>query len=307
MQMGSEEVAGRLAKEIAAGRWSEGASVPGIRVQAGELGCSAGTVGRAYGALRDAGVLSGAPRSRFVVAQDGQAAAARWGVGVSALRLAGSDDPALDLLIREAGGSVTLTPGPRGSVHGLVGLARGTADAAAVHLLDVARGSWNDHLARGALAGEPVRLLHLWRREQCLVVPPGNPHGIRSVADLAGRRIAWREPGTGSRLLLEHLMLREGCRPQAELGLLAGSHLGVAAAVATGAAEVGLAVRAVAESAGLDWVTVTSEPFELAIAAGSEHVAGPLVDCLAGAALQRRLAGMPGYDLSMSGDRRIAA
>lgn len=281
--------------------------MPGIRVLAGELGCSAGTVARAYGTLRDAGVLSGAPRSRFVVAKDGRAAAARWVTGLTALRLAGSDDPALDLLMREAGGSVTLAPGPRGSVHGLVSLARGSADVAAVHLLDVARGTWNDHLARGALAGEPVRLLHLWRREQGLVMPPGNPHGIRAVADLAGRRIAWRQAGTGSRLLLEHLMLREGCSPQPELGVPADSHLGVAAAVASGAAEVGLAVRAVAESAGLEWAAVTSEPFELAIAAGSEQAAAPLVDCLASSALQHRLEAMPGYDLAMSGEMRLAA
>lgn len=281
--------------------------MPGIRVLAGEVGCSAGTVARAYGALRDAGVLCGAARSRFVVARDGRAAAARWGTGVAALRLAGSDDPALDLLIREAGGSVSLAAGPRGSVHGLVGLARGTADAAAVHLLDVARGSWNDHLARGALVGEPVRLVHLWRREQGLVLPPGNPQGIGGVADLGCRRIAYRPPGTGSRLLLEHLMLRAGCDPRPELGVLADSHLGVAAAVASGAAEVGLAVRAVAESARLDWVPVTSEPFELAIPAGCEQAAEPLTDCLAGSALQRRLAAMPGYDLSMSGDMRIAA
>ena len=258
-------------------------------------------------ALRDAGMLAGAPRSRFVVAKDGQAAAARWGTGVSALRLAGSDDPALDLLIREAGGSVSVAPGPRGSVHGLVGLARGTADAAAVHLLDAARGSWNDHLVRGALAGEPVRLVHLWRREQGLVLPPGNPKGVRGIRDLEGRRVAYRRPGTGSRLLLEHLMLSHGCDPRPELGVVTDSHLGVAAAVASGAAEVGLAVRAVAESAGLEWVHVTSEPFELAIAVGSEPTAEPLLDCLARPSLQRRLAAMPGYDLSVSGDRRNPA
>jgi molybdate-binding protein len=283
VQKGSAEVAALLAEEIAAGRWAEGASVPGIRVRAREAGCSAGTVARAYGALRDAGVLSGAPRARFVVARGGQAAATRWGTGVGALRLAGSDDPALDLLIREVGRSVSVAPGPRGSVHGLAGLARGTADAAAVHLLDATRGRWNDHLARGALAGEPVRIVHLWKRDQGLVLPPGNPNRIHAV------------------------MWSGGCDPTPELGVMADSHLGVAAAVASGAAEVGLAVRAVAESAGLDWVAVVSEPFELALATGSEHAAEPLLDRLASSALQRRLAALPGYDLSMSGHRRIAA
>jgi len=305
--MGSAELAARLAQEIAAGGWSEGEPLPGVRMLAREVGCSAGTAARAYAALRDAGVLSGSPRSRFVVASRGAERAAGWRAEAVALRLAGSDDPALDLLVRAAGDSVTVVPGPRGSVHGLVQLARGTADAAALHLLDAASGHWNDPLARGALAGDPVQLVHLWRREQGLVLAPGNPHGIRGVGDLVGRRIAWRPPGTGSRLLLEHLMLLEGCQPHPELGEPADSHLAVAAAVAAGAADAGLAVRAVAESAGLEWVRVATEPFELALGTGSRAAAEPLLEMLASSSIQGRLAAMPGYDLSMSGDRRVAA
>jgi len=168
--MGSASLATRLAQEIAAGRWAGREPLPGVRRLAREVGCSAGTAARAYTALRDAGVLSGTPRSRFVVASGGTAQAARWGQDVTALRLAGSDDPALDLLVREAGDSVTVVPGPRGSVNGMVQLSRGTADASTLHLFDVASGRWNDPLARGALGGEPVLLVHLWRREQGLVV-----------------------------------------------------------------------------------------------------------------------------------------
>jgi putative molybdopterin biosynthesis protein len=304
--MGSATLAAHLAREIAGGRWSEGEPVPGVRQVAREVGCSAGTAARAYAALRDSGVLSGSPRSRFVVAVDGRARAARWGGGSKALRLAGSDDPALDLLIRAAKG-VAVVPGPRGSVNGIVQLSRGMADATALHLFDTASGRWNDPFARGALGGEPVQLVHLWRREQGLVVARGNPHDVKGVAELKGRRIAWRPPGTGSRLLLERLMLAAGCEPQPELGEPAESHLAVAAAVATGAADAGLAVRAVAESAGLDWVPVVCEPFELAIETASGAAAEPLLATLANSGVQARLAALPGYDLSMSGAMRVAA
>ena len=179
--------------------------------------------------------------------------------------MGGSDDPALDLLLRAAGDAVSVVPGPRGSVNGIVQLSRGAADAVTLHLLDVASGRWNDPIARGALGGAPVELVHLWRREQGLGRCARQPARHRGVADLDGRRIAWRPPGTGSRLLLERLMRAAGCAPRPELGEPAESHLAVAAAVATGAADVGLAVRAVAESAGLDWVPVMSEPFELAL------------------------------------------
>jgi molybdate-binding protein len=304
--MGSASLAAQLAQEIADGRWAEGEPLPGVRLLAREVGCSAGTAARAYGALRDSDVLSGSPRSRFVVAVGGRARAARWRGGAEVLRLAGSDDPALDLLIR-AGEGVVVVPGPRGSVNGIVQLSRGMADAAALHLFDTASGRWNDPFARGALGGEQVQLVHLWRRELGLVVARDNPHDVKGVADLEGRRIAWRPPGTGSRLLLERLMLAAECEPQPELGEPADSHLAVAAAVATGAADAGLAVRAVAESTGLDWVPVVSEPFELAIASSSGEAAEPLLAALADSRVHARLAALPGYDLSMSGEVRIAA
>ena len=301
------ELADRLARDIAGGRWGDGDRLPGVRPLARQAGCSPATAARAYAALRDAGVIGGAPRERFTVAPHGSARAAAWGTKATSLLVAGSDDPALDLLIRAAGGSVSAAPGARGSVQGLAHLARGTADAAAVHLLDTATGEWNDSFARGALAGAPALLVHLWRREQGLVLQPGNPKGIRGVEDLAQARVAWRPAGTGSRLLLERLMLLEGAEPRPELGVAADTHLAVATAVAAGAADAGLAVRAVAEPLGLDWIPVATESFELAMGAESRSAAEPLLEILATGEVHSRLAGMPGYDVAMSGETRLAA
>lgn len=302
-----QEIAARVAREIAAGRRAEGEPLPGVRRLAGEAGCSAGTAARAYAALRDAGLLRGAPRSSFAVAPGAAARAGSWDPGAAPVRIAGSDDPALDVLLRASGGAVTLAPGARGSVPGLEQLARGTADAAALHLLDVSSGRWNEGFARGALAGQSVLLVHLWRRDQGLVVPPGNPKSIGPVADLALHRVAWRPPGTGSRLLLERLLLQHGLQPRLELGVQANSHLAVAAAVASGAADAGLAVRAVGDSLGLDWIPVATEWFELALAGAARRAIDPLLEVLASPAVQERLAALPGYDLGMSGEVREAA
>jgi molybdate-binding protein len=302
------EVAGRVADEIAAGRWEEGERLPGVRTLARTAGCSPATAARAYAALRDAGLLSGTPRSAFAVSPDGAARAVAWDrASGGSLRIAGSDDPALDILVRAGGGCASVADGPRGSVRGLVQLARGTADAAAVHLLDVASGRWNEAFARGALAGQPVLLIHLWRREQGLVVQRSNPMGIRGVGDLARHRVAWRPAGSGSRMLLERLMLLEGADPRPEQGSVAESHLAVAAAVAAGVADAGLAVRAVAESLDLDWIPVATEWFELTLAPESRAAAKPLLRALGSAPVQERLATLPGYDLSMSGEIRTAA
>jgi molybdate-binding protein len=302
------EVAERVAGDIAAGRWEEGARLPGVRALAREAGCSAGTAARAYAALRDAGVLTGSPRSAFAVPAEGAARAATWDRGAAdTMRIAGSDDPALDALLRMGGPAACLAAGPRGSLRGLTELARGGVDAAAVHLLDVASGRWNEAFARGALAGRPVALIHLWRRDQGLVVPRGNPKDIRGVADLSRQRIAWRPAGSGSRLLLERLMRLEGAEPRPVLGSAAESHFAVAAAVAAGAADAGLAVRAVAESLDLEWIPLATEWFELALDADSRQAAEPLLQVLGSSQVQDRLALLPGYDLSMSGDLRSVA
>ena len=183
-------------------------------------------------------------------------------------------------------------------------LARGAADAATLHLFDVASGRWNDPIARGAFGGAPVELVHLWRREQGLVVARGNPHGIAGVADLDGRRIAWRPPGTGSRLLLERLLLTAGCVPCPALESQRNRIW--SRPRSRGAADAGLAVRAVAESAGLDWVPLASEPFELALDPATRGAAESLLATLAESKVHAQLAAMPGYDLS-SGERRLAA
>jgi molybdate-binding protein len=316
-----QDVAARVAREIATGSRADGERLPGVRRLAREAGCSAGTAARAYVALRDAGLLAGAPRERFKVAPGAATRAGSWdptapGIaaraggqasGAGLVLLAGSDDPALDLLLRESGGAASFAPGPRGSIPGLEQLARGSADAAAVHLLDVASGRWNEGFARSALAGQPVVLVHMWQREQGLVVPSGNPKRIRAVADLAEHRVAWRAPGAGSRLLLERLLLQEGIDPRPEHGVQAGSHLAVAAAVASGAADAGLAVRAVADSLGLDWIPVATEWFELAMARTARDAIDPLLDVLGSAPVQARLAALPGYHLGMTGERREAA
>ena len=200
-----------------------------------------------------------------------------------------------------------LVPGQRGSVTGLGVLARGDADAAALHLRHVGSGRHNDEFVRPLSAGGPMTLMHLWRREQVLVLPPGNPDDIRSTADLAGMRLAWRHPGTGSRLLLERLLHEAGATPSADHGVTSDTHLGVAIAVVSGAADAGLAVREVAESVGAAWVPVAEEPFELAIRTNRVDAAEALLAALDSTEFRAGAGTMHGYDLSRAGTMRGAA
>jgi molybdate-binding protein len=202
---------------------------------------------------------------------------------------------------------VAADSGPRGSVTGLNRLARGEADLALVHLLDVASGTYNDPFVRRLLGDEPVALVHLCRREQGMVLPRGNPRAIASVSDLDGLRLAWRKPGTATRLLLERLLCEAGIEVDPARGSVVDSHRAVAAAVAAGAVDAGLAVRAAAVALDLEFLPVLVEPFELAVAERDVDLAAPLLDVLARAPVARRIAALEGYDLSETGSTRRAA
>lgn len=298
-------VAAKLAARVVAGSLAPGDPVPSVRSLAEELDCAPGTAARAHALLREAGIIEGRPRSAAVVTEDALARALAFRSATGAVRLAGSDDPGLDYLVRAVGPTIERSTSGTGSVAGLAQLARGSVDAAAVHLRDESTGAANDPFVRRVLGGEPATVVHLWRRQQGIVVPAGNPLGIAGVEDLAGRTLAWRSPGTGSRLLLDRLLRTSGVRPAG--GAEFGSHLGVAVAVSTGAADAGLAVRASAEAIGADFLPVEWEDFELAVAPESLELLLPVLDVLASVAVQDRLAGLGGYDLGRSGEVRVAA
>ena len=87
----------------------------------------------------------------------------------------------------------------------------------AIHLRH-RNGEYNAPFARGILAGRNPVLVHLWRREQGLLVPPGNPRGVDRSATSPRLRVARRPSGTGTRMLLDRLLLDAGLEPQAISG-----------------------------------------------------------------------------------------
>ena len=124
----------------------------------------------------------------------------------------GSHDPLLEWALRESGsGLATL---PEGSEAGLRRLARGEITAAAIH---VHRLDGDDEAANlDAVADAPGLhddvVIAYARREQGLVLAPGNPLQLRDIAGVAARRarLALRPQGAGAQLLLLALLARAG-------------------------------------------------------------------------------------------------
>jgi molybdate-binding protein/DNA-binding transcriptional regulator YhcF (GntR family) len=229
------------------------------------------------------------------------------------LRFVGSHDPAVALIAARfgeisSGWQLELTLA--GSLGGLMALARGEADLAGSHLWDAETDSYNAPFVRRLLPGRRIALLTLAHRRLGLVVAPGNPLGITTLADLArpGLRFVNRQRGSGTRVWLDVQLGRLGVVGSsiAGFGDERASHGDVTRAVAEGLADVGLAVEAAARECGLDFVPLTSERYDLVVPAETWD-AEPLLALrrwLGGGEARSLVAGLGGYDVAETGTVR---
>ncbi|HWE32577.1 MAG TPA: substrate-binding domain-containing protein [Solirubrobacteraceae bacterium] len=292
----SRELAGR----VVAGELEPGAELPSIRRLAEQRHTTASTVSRSYRHLAQTGVIAQSDRRRARIAPYAQLAARRLLGTERDFRLAGSDDPALDVVLRETGRAVIVV-GTRGSFQGLAALWRGTADGAAIHLLHHS-GVYNAPYAAALLRGRQPSLIHLWRREQGLLVPPGNPREITGARDLRRARVAKREFGAGTRVLLDRVLQDANIAPESVPGPETTSHLEVALAVASGVVDVGLGVRAAATALELDFIPLVWEEYDIALPGDALGAAQPLVTALRTPAVRRSITQLGGYDTARAGE-----
>lgn len=222
----------------------------------------------------------------------------------------GSHDLALALLEgrlkrRDPGARISATN--VGSIAGLVALGRAEAHVAGCHLLDPASGEYNLAAVRRLLPGTAVRVVNLVRRRQGLIVAPGNPKSISSVDDLARPDVRYvnRQPGAGTRVLLDHHLARSGLQSRQVRGYEREefTHMGVAVAVKSGLADAGLGIQQAAVALGLDFVPVDIEDYDLVVL--EEFAASPLgellLDTIRSDDFAAAVAGLAGYDTSRSG------
>ncbi|HZK18588.1 MAG TPA: molybdopterin biosynthesis protein, partial [Clostridia bacterium] len=184
----------------------------------------------------------------------------------------GSHDMILDLIanyIAEFYPGSGLSSAHVGSMGGLAALRRGEAHMAGTHLLDDDTGDYNVSYIERILPGEQVVLINLVYRQQGYMVAPGNPLGITSVQDLARPDVKFinRQRGAGTRVLLDYKLKEEGIDPTEIVGYEREefTHTAVAAAVASGSADVGLGIMAAAKALKLDFVPLLEERYDLCI------------------------------------------
>ncbi|MCF7934815.1 MAG: molybdopterin biosynthesis protein MoeA [Synergistales bacterium] len=183
--------------------------------------------------------------------------------------LQGSNDPGLERSIpyaRKHGSQLLIRN--TGSLGGLTALRRGEAHLSASHLLDPETGIYNESYIR-RLADSKWHRRIVYYRQQGLIVKPSMAGSVQGIGTLAEEQLRFvnRQPGAGTRVLLDTMLEEEGIPPAGIPGYENQSltHLDAAAKVAAGTADVTLGIKAAADAFGLAFIPIREEPYELVI------------------------------------------
>jgi putative molybdopterin biosynthesis protein len=182
------------------------------------------------------------------------------------LVIIGSHCVGLDMLIGKLTASGIRTKALYvGSMGGLAACKRGECDIAGIHLLDPASGQYNRPLLTAGLSLVPG-----YGRMQGLVHRRGDPRfegrslqeAVAAACNDAGCVMVNRNAGSGTRILVDQLL---GTRRPPGYGVQTRSHNAVAAAVAQGRADWGVAIDTVAAQYGLGFIRMQEERYDFVV------------------------------------------
>ncbi len=224
------------------------------------------------------------------------------------LTLAGCD-PATGILARmvEKASGVEIVSAAASSKLALSWLAEGKVHIAGSHLEDPKTGEFNLPYLRKHFPREDFSVVTFARWEEGLVTAPDNPKKVRRIEDLMRRNIRFinREPGSGSRGLLDQLLSKSGIETEKVQGYdrIAHGHLAAAWCVMSGDADVCLATRSAAQAFGLGFIPLHCERYDLVMRRDAVEIPAvkAFLDVLQRATLRRKLEVLAGYDTAQTG------
>jgi molybdate transport repressor ModE-like protein len=194
-----------------------------------------------------------------------------------------------------------------GSQEALASLLNGTCDVAGFHVpIGEFEANALAHYAPWLPSGSQ-KLINVAVRRLGLMVAANNPKKIYGPADLVrpGIRFINRQPGSGTRFLLDLLLQREGISStdikgyeQCEL-----THAAVAAFVASGLADVGYGVETPARQFKLDFVPSQTERYFLLCneSALASLAVQRMLEILRSTAFRDAVSSLPGYSANDTG------
>ncbi|MGB6538164.1 MAG: substrate-binding domain-containing protein [Xanthobacteraceae bacterium] len=219
-----------------------------------------------------------------------------------------------DLVLAELREFLRTRPGPKldvrfvGSLESVVALCKNRCELAGFHVPEGALGREILRKYEPWLKPRAQRVVHFVRRNQGLLVPSGNPLGILTLKDIASTGACFinRQRGSGTRLAVDRMMQEHGIDPAQIKGYYSEefTHLAVAAAIASGVADVGVAIEAAARRLKLDFIPLFIEDYYLLGKRETVERADveAIVEVLKSDEFIALVREIPGYDTSHTGE-----
>ena len=194
------------------------------------------------------------------------------------------------------------------SYSGLSALYRNEVHAVATHIWDGETGEYNIPFVKGMLPGITTVIINLCYRVQGFYVAKNNPKKIKKWEDLKRDDITIinREPGSGSRILLDQHLKQLGISPSDINGYEKEtfSPTAIASAVARGSADLGIGTeRTFLHTKELDFVPMQKERYDLVLKKDniSKNLLNDIIEILKSENFKEEISDQRGYDLSDSG------
>lgn len=218
------------------------------------------------------------------------------------LIVTGSHDPLIDEVadfLSKKGALFRVCSTHVGSMGAIYAVRDGLAHLGGIHLLDTKTGIYNKSYVEKYVPKNNAVTVKGVGRIQGLMVQKGNPLNIKEFKDIKDIRYVNRQRGSGTRILCDHLLSKNGLTPNEIKGYTNEefTHTAVAALVASGNADAGLGIYSAAKMYDLDFIPICNETYEFLIQ--KDYVNNPMVkafiDVLNSEEFRKRLSEMGGY------------
>ncbi|WP_174728496.1 helix-turn-helix transcriptional regulator [Mesobacillus harenae] len=229
---------------------------------------------------------------------------------IRSLHLAGSHDFLVEHLIKyvaQESAGIHMQPSYIGSLEGLMMLYRGSADIAAIHLLDPSSQEYNLPFIKQLFVHEQITVMRLASRKQGLIVAKGNPKNITDFSDLTRKDVKFvnRQKGAGTRFLLDSFLAKEKVSPSDIVGYETEewNHLSAGSYISRGSADVTFGIHCAASQLGLEFIPIAEEQFDLVFrwTAQNKQALEHLLDIIHFTSFKNSLHDLAGYNGSEFG------
>jgi molybdate-binding protein/DNA-binding XRE family transcriptional regulator len=211
-----------------------------------------------------------------------------------------SCDPAIGILAAEftRATNFRMIVLARSSRQSLQLLRDGLVHIAGLHLAE-SRAPEKNAIVAHEILNAPFRLLRMANWQEGVTLKPGM--GLNTVKQVVAAGVRWigREHGSGARQVLDEVL--EGAPMPSQV---ARDHRGVVDAVRSGFAEAGVSLRLVSEEAGLQFIPVREEAYDLCIPEVFEEDSRlqALIEVVQSKSLKSLIGDLPGYNNKETGE-----